>query len=340
MCELYINNVAGRDNFDSIPGDHIGSQTNEDVRLLEALGQRTRNLPSTLCATFINTEEIYITNSEIEVITTTTFEGCTQLDRLTLAYNNILVLPSDIFRQNANLGWLSLYVNQISEIGDNAFTGSRLDVIELSLNQLTSFNPEPFAAIGSTLEVLDLNTNRIAELPSNAFAALPVLKDLDLSRNPGLIIPSNAFENQVELHDLVLNEIGLRHIEAEWFRNTSSLTYVSLSSNNIRRIPDAAFAPLTILRTIVLRSNNIDSISVYHFGFENRNLTDLIADYNRVNAFDIQLFDQMEELRNLYLRGNACSDQNFANVQNNRENVRNSLMTCFENYGIDEPDRG
>lgn len=339
LGELAINNVAGRDNFASVPGDHIGAMTNADVRLLESVNQRTRNIPSRLCATFINTEEIYFTNSEIEVVTAASFQGCTRLDRLTLAYNNILILPDNIFRFNANLGWLSLHSNHISQINNNAFTGSRLDVIELSDNRLTTFNPAPFAVVGSTLEVLDLHINRLTELAPNAFTALPILKIIDLSRNPGLIIPSNAFDSQGELHDIVLNENGLRNVDAGWFRQTTNLTFVSLTGNNIRRLPDDVFANLRSLRTLVLRQNNIENLSVYQFGWNSRNLTDLIVDFNRVNAFDIRIFDEMQQLSNIYLRGNVCSDTNFANVQNNRDSVRTSLMRCFENYGIDEPDR-
>lgn len=338
MCEIIINNVAGRDHFTTIGGDHVGSNTNADVRLLEGLAQRSRNLPTALCSTFTNVEEIFITNSEIEILSPNSFAGCSQLNRLTLAYNNIQILPANLFSSNSNLRWMSLGRNQISEIHESAFTGTQLRVLELADNRLNNFNPATFNPLSETLEILDLAINRIPEIPENGFSQLRALRDLDLSRNPGLILPSLVFSSLQSLRDLTINQIGIRSVDPEWFRSTRNLTYLSLSNNWIRRLPEGVFSSLVNLETLVLRSNNIDMLSVYNFGWEVKNIVSLIADENRINAVDIRLFDQLENLIYFYLRGNVCANINYFNIHTNREYVRERLMTCFENYGIDEPD--
>lgn len=338
MCELSINNIAGRNHFTSIPGNHVGQNNNANVRLVEALFQRTRIVPTIICQTFSNAEEIYMIQSEIDTLDETSFGACTRLTRLILSYNHIHNLPANLFRSNTALTWLSLNNNEVSQINENAFTGTQLSVIELYNNRLSSFNPSWFESVNATLEIIDAKRNLIREISSNGFSNLRNLNGIELSYNQGLRIPSNTFDALSNLRALIIDDIGLRSVDAGWFRSTPAIELLSIADNRIRRLPDGVFQNLVNLDYLDLRNNSIDYLSVYQFGWNVQNITTLAADYNRVNAFDIQLFDQLQNLNTLYMYGNICFNLNIFNIRANRENARELLWTCFENYGIDVPD--
>lgn len=338
MCELSINNIAGRNHFTSIPGTHVGQNTNTNVRLVEAILQRTRNIPVIICQTFTNVEEIYMIRSEIGFLDGTSFAGCTQLTKLILSYNHIQNLPANLFSSNTALTWLSLSNNEVSQIHESAFTGTQIEVIELYNNQLASFNQRWFESINATLEVIDVKRNFIRELPANAFANIRNVYGLEFSYNQGLSIPSNTFDALSNLRALAVDDIGLRSISPEWFRNTRAIELLSFSDNRIRRIQDGTFENLVNLNELYLGNNSIEYLSVYQFGWNVQNVTRLFVNDNRINAFDIQLFDQWQQIDTLYMVGNLCLDRNLYNIGANREDARQLLWTCFENYGIDVPD--
>lgn len=339
MCELSLNNIAGRNHFTSVPGNHVGQNTNADVRLVEALGQETRNVPSIICQTFTNTEDLYIINSGLEIVDETSFTGCTRLSRLILPYNNIHFLPSDVFLTNPALYWLSLNNNQISQISESALRGTQLYAVELYNNRLHNFNPRWFDGANQTINFIDIKRNSIAAIPDNAFDNLRNLTALELSYNDGLFLPSTVFNPLTNLISLAMDEIGLRRLDAGWFSNTLNLELLSIGDNRIRRLQDGIFSNLVNLQDLNIRNNSIDYLSVYQFGWDVRNITYLMAEYNRINAFDILLFDQISDLNILYMAGNRCFNDNIYDVRGNREGARERLWTCFENYGIDVPDK-
>lgn len=59
-----------------------------------------------------------------------------------------------------------------------------------------------------------------------------------------------------------------------------------------------------------------------------------LADGNKVNAIDPEYFDGSLNLLNLNLEENVCVDESFVNIPGNREEVREKLGKCFENFKI------
>lgn len=96
-CLMAINNPVGGD-FEDIEGDHLAERSNEDVIDVQAIMQNTRNIPSVICRTFPNTEDLSIEVSNVEFIDESSFEHCANLWRVNLNVNSIASVPDNTFR--------------------------------------------------------------------------------------------------------------------------------------------------------------------------------------------------------------------------------------------------
>lgn len=154
-CLITINNPVGRD-FEAIGGEHLAGRSNEDVIDVQAIMQNTRNIPSVICRTFPNVEDMSIEVSHVEIIDESSFQHCTNLWRVNLNVNSITRIPDNTFRNNPNLQVFLAIVNRIDFIGGTAFTGTALRDINLEDNMLTTYNPMVFSQVANTLVELNL----------------------------------------------------------------------------------------------------------------------------------------------------------------------------------------
>lgn len=192
-CELSVQNIGGRDDFIDIGGQHVGNNGDADVQRLEAFGQVTTNFPSIFCTQFVNLREIFVAASEIEWISTRTFENCVNLEYLNMELNALTTLGNGVFTNCVNLNSLSFYGNQLSVIEALAFDRLSLTYLNLDVNQLSYINPSWWLE-NSQLNYLALSSNQLVSLPSRGFSSLNGLRDLFLSNNPMEVIPVDAFE--------------------------------------------------------------------------------------------------------------------------------------------------
>jgi hypothetical protein len=58
----------------------------------------------------------------------------------------------------------------------------------------------------------------------------------------------------------------------------------------------------------------------------------LLADENKISAIDPNYFDSSLSLLNLNLEENICVNEAFVNIPGNREEIREKLGKCFENF--------
>jgi Leucine-rich repeat (LRR) protein len=214
----------------------------------------------------------------------------------------------------------------------NAFTGSSLEYLDLALNRLQSFNPTSFQSINETLLTLDLLGNSIVSLPPDGFSNIRNIRRLILNNNPLWNIPSDAFRFMTNLVDLFMGSLGLWELNPGWFESLPALESLHIQQNNIGEIPNGIFASNLRLRVLEFYLNNVRSLNVAAFG-QPQSLQNILAQNNRIRAFDPAIIDRARNLNWLMLSGNICNRDDFFNVQNNLEFVRERLNFCFANSG-------
>lgn len=229
-----------------------------------------------------------------------------------------------------NLRTLDLNANRIASLSANSFTGSSLDYLDLAFNRLSNFNPQWFHSINSSLTFLDLLGNSIVYLPSDGFADIRNIERLVLNNNPLWSIPSDAFRFADNLRDLFMGSIGISELDAGWFTGLPALENLHIQNNNIGAIPNGIFSSNLRLRRLEFYNNNVRSLNAASFG-QIQSLTTILAQNNRIRAFDPAIIDRASNLDWLMLSGNICSRDDFSNVRNNQDFVRQRLNFCFAN---------
>ncbi|XP_007532802.1 leucine-rich repeat-containing protein 52-like [Erinaceus europaeus] len=128
--------------------------------------------------------------------------------RLSLAHNNLTVLPSLELGLLRDLVFLDCSHNQLKEVLESTFAGLiRLLNLDLSCNQLTVVGPGTFSPLHGLLQ-------------------------LNLSHNPQLqTLPPNAFGNDSALQLLDLRHAGLHRLDRTSFSGLSALNTLYLSGN-------------------------------------------------------------------------------------------------------------
>lgn len=314
FCIMELHNPDGAA-FESIGGQHVSGQTDNDVISANAFYQNTRTIPAVICRQFPNLQRMMITGSGIEEILPESLQNCGNLQELFVHVNKIRTIGADTFVNVPALRVLEVGYNEISRIDAGAFRGTSLEMLDLYNNWISDFTPGIFDGVTSSLTYLDMSFNRLRAIPENAFSSITSLLHLTLGSNPieGNLPPS-ALRGLTNLLSLSLSRTSTRVLNSEWFTDLRSLQELYLNNNLIREFDSEVFAP--IMPTIRA----------------------LYLNYNLVNLID-QVFlmdDSTPNLEYLLLRGNLCVDEDFLNVQTSRWRIFEALMTCTNNF-YEEP---
>ncbi|MEW8547772.1 MAG: leucine-rich repeat domain-containing protein, partial [Candidatus Thiodiazotropha sp.] len=155
-----------------------------------------------------------------------------------LRYNNIIYLDSDTFRGMSILLGLSLMVNRLTVLPEDAFvTNFNLQILDLASNNISSVKHHIFPSV-SKLERLTLFNNSISVIGSFTNKQFPNLIVLQLSNNSLATLPPG-------------------NIEASF---PDSIQALNLSWNRIQFIPYDVLK-LPNIRDIDLRMNRIATLS-------------------------------------------------------------------------------
>lgn len=144
---------------------------------------------------------LWLSATNIRVISQDSFKGLTSLNVLELDNNQIEFLPTNVFYELKQLEELGLSGNQIFSIDSSCFAElPKLLKLELHNNSITQFDFGTFAGL-NLLTSLTINDNQVRFLRSNAFGALEKLKMLDI-RNMSLAAISPKIFNQTQNSNL------------------------------------------------------------------------------------------------------------------------------------------
>lgn len=328
-CNLMIQNPASVNNFLPIQGNHFHDQTDDDVGFVQIYRQNTANFPSIACDQFPNIEEIFIDSSNFERLDSSTFSNCENLWMVHISSNLIETLPTGVFAQNGNLELVYLRSNGIQRLSRDSFIGTPLVRIFLDTNLLTTLESDWFSAVNETLDYLDISFNRLQGLTENSLGALGNLEFLYLDGNNFTSIAENSFALLNKINLLTIRDSRVTEFNPNWFAANSTLRNLYLDGNLITSLPAGAFDVFANLSVVNLNRNQLTVLnSNAVFG----TLTAFYAMNNQIYAIDSRMFDNIQNLQNLFLLVNVCVNQNFIGVINNIETVRNSLQICFNNF--------
>jgi Leucine-rich repeat (LRR) protein len=335
VCNLEINNPLGRDAFTDIDGEHLPGRTNADVDIINIVRQNTRNIPSILCEQFPNARSFIAVDSNIEFLYDSSFAACRNLTVINLWSNLISEVPANTFVHNPLLNNLLLGSNRIERLNADSFSGTAIEFLDISNNNLDSFDPDWFNSINDTLRTLDLLLNNIQVLPADAFRTIRDLEILILSFNPLRTVPPNAFIALDLLEVLGLINCGLRRLDSMWFIALRSLRQLSIGHNEIDEFEFDIFGNLINLQNLNFRGNYIWELNSDHFGSSIKSITSIDGANNLINVLNPVLVTDAAQLNYLTLQNNLCVNQDFTNVNSNTWLVLEYLSECSNNLVSD-----
>lgn len=312
------------------------------LHTLNLQGNQISKLPSTI-GDLGSLQVLWLENNQINALPTEITNLDSRLAHLSLANNNLLTLPQEIFSL-IGLYRLSLDNNQLDTISSEIGQIEYLKILELSNNQIAQLPPE----IGNLaiLEVLNLTNNQLTQLPSeignlteltwlslygNQLTQLPPeigqlsnLSELYVSYNELTTVPTTigSLTNLTKLYfyDNNLTQIpssigNLTNLETLQLAHNQlteipteigslgSLTWLSFENNEIAATP-STIGQLSSLQTLVLTNNQLTSVPA-EIG-DLSSLTWLSLNENQLTSLPVEI-GQLSNLSELYVADNNLS---------------------------------
>uniref|UniRef100_T1K5B2 LRRCT domain-containing protein n=1 Tax=Tetranychus urticae TaxID=32264 RepID=T1K5B2_TETUR len=184
--------------------------------------------------------------NNITTIAKNAFSSTTRLKNLNLAYNQLVELTQEVFKDLQGLDRLDLSHNgiktieRIDTINSGTFpTMNALLELYLDSNKIKSLEPGSLAnALQqlTSLSYLDLSNNNITHLEAKQFGSLPVVFELYLQSNKINQIDNGAFEGLLQLIKLNLSNNDLKLLEPGVFKTLVSVRTLDLSFNKLNKL--------------------------------------------------------------------------------------------------------
>ncbi|XP_041457341.1 toll-like receptor 3 [Lytechinus variegatus] len=128
---------------------------------LELKQNRLLRLPAGVFDDLLALQILDLTNCQVFAIESGTFDSLASLTTLFLQDNNLQILPMHILDNLIKLNIFSIKENALFYIDKSLFDETLITSLDLSINQLTTFNETTFSRISNTLSSIDLSQNPI-----------------------------------------------------------------------------------------------------------------------------------------------------------------------------------
>lgn len=205
----------------------------------------------------------------------------------------------------------------------------RIKFVSSSLNTIPNAIFQKFSEV-EILEVFNCGLRDVNGLTLNNAVNLKILLAYD-NKLTTLQDYSLVHVKSLEHLDLSRNRIASIHYHA--FNGLELLKELSLSRNRITAIENNIFLPLTNIQWIWLDHNKLTLASVHLFSMANYKLEGVYLNNNNISAISPYLFDNLSDLKFLYLNGNHCVNKDFVNFNiANNVNVRKNLNNCYKEH--------
>lgn len=151
----------------SIYGEHNDAMTNDDVMVFSNMFTKSKFLPSGIAKMFPNLERFNVASSRVKFVFRKNFVGFKKLRTLDLRFNEIEVLPDDVFIDLFDLEVLTISGNLIKKLLSMAFVSMmELRYFDASDNEIVEFNDE-IILMSLKLEEILLKNNEIKKIKTS-----------------------------------------------------------------------------------------------------------------------------------------------------------------------------
>ncbi|XP_052867194.1 chaoptin [Anopheles cruzii] len=203
-------------------------------------------------------EVLNLAHNNISSLRRRSFAGLANLQEFDLSHNRIESLQIEQFSPLKKLRLLKLNNNRLRTIPRDSFLNTRIEYLDLSNNQFTTWQATAFADIGFTLRSIQFDNNLLEFLDPYMFTSTQFLLELSLAGNLIKTVTENSFANLNNLTVLDLSYNQLMPVNfRELFVNVPRLRVLSLRATGIYRLPTLA---LPQLASLDVGENNLQEI--------------------------------------------------------------------------------
>ncbi|XP_072044882.1 uncharacterized protein [Amphiura filiformis] len=277
-----------------------------------ALDISSRQLQDIQTGSFSNlTDTTYLLASynDLETLQNETFIGLDMLQVLDLSNNRLTYITKGAFLGLLHLSQLCLNGNELRSVTTDMFVGlNHLQVLILTDNSITTMKYDAFLSL-KQLKIVSLRMNMITNLYFQSFSESLCI--LDVSDNDVHHLTVNMSQYYQNLTHLYLQHNAIANIEQITFELIPNLSVIYLSDNVIKSLP-STLSNFHRLKRLWLHSNMIYDLDVNVF-YELEELTILTLHMNKLTTLPSGLFNNLANLKELYLYENSISelDQNM-----------------------------
>ncbi|KAG0319067.1 hypothetical protein BGZ99_005325 [Dissophora globulifera] len=205
-------------------------------------------------------------------------------------------IPHEFFDGLRNLRELYMDHNDIKVVPDSLLKLTKLDVLDLSYNSISSFHAAFKLKKLKNLRRLNLDHNMLTDI--SPVYKLKALRELRMNTN---FVPylANAIQNMTKLKILAMESNSLATLP-ETMGKLGSLCELRLSDNNLRILPDS-IGTIRTLQVLALRSNLLEKLPESLKDMENLSTLDLAC--NRLTSLPSDIV-RLPKLTHLDLHDN------------------------------------
>jgi Leucine-rich repeat (LRR) protein len=256
----------------------------------------------------LNLRILFINECKLKTFDRNTFKTMLNLNKLSLARNEIDSISGMAFNyfSQSNIFELYLSENKLNKIQCGQFNDmSKLRLLYIDHNYVASIEVGSFDNLKNLIE-LNLHANRLNKIEHGYFNALSNLQVLFVDNNLIESIEVNSFDSMFKLKRLHLHSNKIKEIQNKNLYERKELETLYLYQNNIETIETIPFYTLYSLKKLYLSSNKIKSVKFVNF-IDLQKLEELKLNKNEIGSLEINTFIVLENLCALDLSANKIA---------------------------------
>ncbi|NWV59836.1 LRC32 protein, partial [Malurus elegans] len=270
-------------------------------------------------------KHLELSNNFIQNLSGSYMPGFGQLEYLDVCFNQLEAVSATALARLPRLRSLLLGSNHLDRNylanGDAFRLLRKIEVLDLSVNNLESHMASWYISNLTSLRVLDLSGNRMTKLLAGTFRSSPLLRQLDLSDNYIMEIQEGAFE---PLEGLEVLNLALNSLHCISGFSLTQLRVLNLSYNSLELFFSEEAAEPYLLRVLDLSHNRLLSFpalpkahDLTHLNLSNNLIASLLPGSPRPSEF-VLLYTEMERFNRTVHPAAALTRLAELDLSNNR----------------------
>ncbi|KAJ8717440.1 hypothetical protein PYW08_005839 [Mythimna loreyi] len=264
--------------------------------------------------------------------------GLSNLIELYVNDNDITIIPKNIFDSQTQLKKLDLSMNRIVIIEQYSLPLNNLQYLNIENNRLSGVIEKNVFSPAKYLRFLDLSNFNITKIDDTAFVDLPVMARLNLSYNNIETIEPNNFRGLDNMYSLDLSNNNLTDLTFNKSIWTNNLKALYLNNNKLKNMLKL-FVNICRVSYLDISNNDIDSPIIFGANIF-PNLTGLHVANNKIRIFNNPWINSLTTLIDLGLSSNEISYINLSyfkellsvDLSNNNLSYLNSTILQNNEY--------